>query len=240
VKEAPKTEAPKTGGGETTIPPCKEGETRLVGVDKLEVTVLDGKQEMFPKIYTNKDEAANAAQEFSDYLKKIAEKGGEHTDDLPEGEGAGGAVVDFLLKYLEQGGSIIDEILKGSLRYDGATEFTATVDVGVRNIVATCTTIEVCRGGKWVPEKHYAQNETKDRRRYTKIWCKIPGCENKLYPGKREADVVEAGDWSAISNDSQKFDPEKAAQAAKDFFKQMANVLKKGADDLKKFKDECK
>jgi hypothetical protein len=236
--DASKTEAPKTGG-ETTVPPCKEGEIRTIGLKELKVTVLDGKQEMLPQIYSNKDQAANAAKEFSDYLKKIAEKGGKASEDLPDGDGAGGATIDIMLKYLEQGSSIIDELLKGKLRTAGATEFTATLDVGVRHIVATCTTIEICKGGRWVTEKQFAQSETKDRRRYTKVWCKFPDCNAKKIDPK-PGDVVESGEWDAISDESLRLDPDKADKAAKDFFTDVANILKKGYDELKKFKDECK
>jgi hypothetical protein len=234
--EPPKTEPPKTGGSETTTLPCEEGATQIFPPEVLKVRLLDEDQDMFSQIYTDKDQAATAAQSFSDYLKNIAKIG----DALPKPSGGGGVTLDFMVKYLEQGGGIIDEVLKGKTKLLGATTFTASIEVGVRDIVATCTPLLICRGGKWVPEKRFGQQpETKSRMRFTKVWCLIPDCKAKNIDPK-PGDVVESGEWDAIADGGQKIDAKKAAKAAKDFFAEVANILKKGFDDLQKFKDACK
>ena len=67
-----------------------------------------------------------------------------------------------------------------------------------------------------------------------------PDCKEKKIDSK-EGDVVEVGDWFDITDSTgENIDPGKAAAAAKAFFTEMANILKKGSDDLQKFKDQCK
>ncbi len=214
-----------TGGGTTTTsdpPPCKEGETKVLSTVEKTFTLLDGKQELFMHVYTDKDAAAVAAGEFAAYLKKIAEVGDKVTEVLPEGDGAGGTVVGFLLKYLEEGGGIIDTVLKKRVSLAGASTFTATMDAGLRDIVAQCTTLETCVRGVRVVEKKFTQKETKRREMFTK----------KAVRGDDE--------WEKITDSTTKIDPEKAAKWAQDFFTETANVLKTNGEELKKFKDACK
>lgn len=210
------------GGTKAEPPPCSGDEVKVLSSEEKKFTLLDGKQELFTQVYTDKDGVAVAAGDFAEYLKKIAELGGKASEHLPEGDGAGGAVVDFLLKYLEHGSAVIDEVLKGKLKLAGATKFTAVMDVGVRDIVATCATVEICVRGTKVTEHRFTQTETKRREKYVKTASK----------GDDE--------WEKITDSSGHIDPEKASKWAEDFFKETANVLKTGGDDLKKFKEACK
>jgi hypothetical protein len=117
---------------------------------------------------------------------------------------------------------VIDETLKGKLKLAGASEFTAAMDVGLRDIVATCTSVEVCVRGTRVPEKRFTQAETKRRETFTK----------KASKGDDE--------WEKISDSSGKINEAKAAKWAQDFFTEQANILKGNYDELQKFKDACK
>ena len=215
--------APGESSEETTEPPpCEEGAVRVLSSEEKKFTLLDGKQELFLHVETDKDRAAVAAGEFADYLKKIAELGGKVGEHLPEGTGAGGATVDILLKYLEQGGDIIGKVLEGKLKLAGASKFTATMDAGLRDVVAICTTMETCVRGVWVTSKKFSQTETKRREQFTK----------KAVKGDDE--------WEKISDSTGHIDPAKAAKWANDFFTEQANILKGNGDDLQKFKDACK
>ncbi len=220
----PPPPGPTGAGSETKAepPPCGGDEVKVLSSEERKFTLLDGKQELFTQVYTDKDGAAVAAGDFADYLKKIAELGGKVSEHLPDGEGAGGAVVDFLLKYLEHGSAVIDEVLKGKLKLAGATKFTAVLDVGLRDVVATCATVEICVRGKKMTEHRFTQTETKRREKYVKTALK----------GDDE--------WEKITDSSGHIDPAKASKWAEDFFKETANVLKTGGDDLQKFKDGCK
>lgn len=213
---------PAPGETEAKPPPCEEGAVRVLSSEEKKFTVLDGKQEMFLQMGTDKDRAAVAAAEFADYFKKIAELGGKVGEHLPEGAGAGGAAAGFLLKYLEFGGAMIDEVLEEKLKLAGASKFTATMNVGLRDIVATCTTLETCVRGVWVPSKKFVQTETKRRETFVK----------KAAQGD--------DDWEKITDSSDRIDPAKAGQWANDFFTEQANILKGNSDELQKFKDACK
>jgi hypothetical protein len=101
-------------------------------------------------------------------------------------------------------------------------EFTATMDVGLRDVVATCTSMDVCVNGAWVPVKKFSQTESKRREQFVK----------KAKKGDDE--------WEKISDSTGHIDPAKAAKWANDFFTEQANILKGNGDDLQKFKDACK
>lgn len=214
------------GGGDKPVtedpPPCKEDEEIELGAAKAKFTLLDGKQELFLQTYTDKDAAATAAGDFAAYLKKVAELGGEVADDLPDGDGAGGAVFDMLLKYLEMGSTTIEATIGGKLRLAGATKFTASMNAGLRDIEATCTDLVICVRGVWVPQKRYAETETKRRETFT---C-----------------VANQGDdaWEKISDSSGRIDPKKAADWANECFKAKAAEFKDAAEKRKKFQDDCK
>ena len=214
-----------SGGGisvEDKPPPCKEGEERELSAEKKSFTLLDGKQEFHLQVYTDKDAAATAAGDFAAYLDALAKVGKLGKKVLPKGEGAGGAVVGALVRYLGQGSATIEEVLKGKLRLAGASKFTALMNAGLRDIEATCATVEICVRGVKVTEKRYTETETKRREIFS--W------------------VAEKGDdaWEKISDSSSHIDAKKAAAWANEQFSGKAEEFKNAADERQKFMDGCK
>ena len=217
--------APPAGGGKPTTedpPPCKEGEERELSAEKASFTLLDGKAEFSLQTYTDKDAVVTAAGDFAAYLKKIAELGGKASEHLPEGDGPGGAVVDILLKYLEMGSTTIEETIAGKLKLAGASKFTATMNVGLRDIEATCATVAICVRGVWVTQKRYSETETTRRKPFT--WEANKGDDA----------------WEKISDASGHIDAKKAADWANEKFKEQAAEFKEAAEKRKKFQDACK
>lgn len=203
-------------------PPCIEGAVRVLSAEEKTFKLLDGKQELFLHLDFDKHRVVVAAKELADYFKTIAELGEKAGDYLPDGDGAGGAVFGFLLKYLAQGGDVLDAIVSGKMKYLGTSEFTATMDAGLRVVVATCATVEVCVQGEVVVEKRFAQSETRTRETFSK---------KAVRPDEQ---------WEKISDSSYVLDPDKAARWANEFFTEQANILKGNGDELQKFKEACK
>lgn len=203
-------------------PPCKEGEERELSAEKKSFTLLDGKQELMLQVYTDKDAVAAAAGDFADYLDTLAKAGKLGKRVLPKGDGPGGAVVGALLRYLGQGSATIEEVLKGKLRLAGASKFTASMNAGLRDIDATCATIEKCVRGVRVKEKRYTETEKKRREVFT--WEANKGDDS----------------WEKISDSSGRIDAKKAADWANEQFAGKAQELKDAADARQKFMGSCK
>lgn len=214
-----------SGGGTSAVdkpPPCKEGEERELSAEKKSFTLLDGKQEFFLQVYTDKDATVAAAGDFAAYLDTLAKAGKLGKRLLPKGEGAGGAVAGALVRYLGQGSATIEEVLKGKLRLAGASKFTAVMNAGLRDIEATCATVEICVRGVKVTEKRYTETETKRREIFS--WVAEKG-----------------GDaWEKITDSSSRIDAKKAAAWANEQFSGKAEEFKNAADERQKFKDGCK
>lgn len=209
---------PKKGGDETTLPPCKEGDKRPPKVETKTFEFMDRDSTVFFEVYTDKDDAATAAKNMSDFWKGAKKVGDKIVEKIEDSTVAG-----WVLAYLERGSDILDAILKSPLKDAGVTKVTAQVVITTRKVTATCITVEVCEKGRWVTKKVYKEDVARS-----------------VY---RNSITANLGDdnWEKISDPSTgKLDRAKMGKWAQDWLKDQLNILKKGGDDYNEFKANCK
>jgi hypothetical protein len=203
---------------DTSVPPCKDGDTRDATVDTKEFDVMDENSTVSFQIYTDKDSAAAAAKNMSDFWKGAKKVG----DILKKGRPEGSTIADWVLAYLDRGSEILDAVLASRLKDASVNKVTVDAIITVKHITATCTTTEVCEKGKWVKKKTYKETV------------------ESSFVRPFETVTPSDGAWDQIVDSTARVDRKKLGQWAQDWLHKQLDILKTSSDKYAEFKAKCK
>ncbi len=223
--DPPKSDPPKSPSTDKPVadakPPCNDGDTSTIGVERKMFEVLDPKGEVIVRLYTDKEGSADAAKNMAEFWRRIATAGGL-LDYLPEGSGAGAGAAEWLFEYLETGADILDALAKSRLKNKAVGEVNVEIYIDTKKITAACITYDICINKSWVRKKKSEQSEERGALRASK----------KLTKG--------GSGWEQVSDPStHTFDPVKAEKWAAGFLKDKVNILKGGGEGLGSFIKNC-